>query len=120
MAIDCFWILLGRKMSGESSLGEINELQVLLQTHPDLYFSIEIITNLWKQQGKIDLASQAKSYSGHTERMRNSDISMQQNTSRDDRWFTHIFHGSLKNNFKGNFGIGLPPGGSDCRDQRNN
>ena len=67
MSIDRSWILVARKLSGESSIEEIRELEELLRTHPDLHFSIEIITNLWNQQASKDQDSLESSYSLHVE-----------------------------------------------------
>ena len=63
MSIDRFWILVARKLSGESSTEEIRELETLLRTHPHLHFSVEIITNLWHQQVKKDMKGTGNFYS---------------------------------------------------------
>ena len=51
------WILIARKVSNEATKEELNELESLLQTNPDLQFTAESFYNLWnrpasEEQGK--------------------------------------------------------------------
>ena len=100
MSIDRFWILVARKLSGESSIEEIRELEELLRTHPDLHFSIEIITNLWNQQPPKDQDSLESSYSLHIERMKNLGTSMQHEAATEDADSTYLLHGSRQNRIR--------------------
>ena len=100
MSIDRSWILVARKLSGESSIEEIRELEELLRTHPDLHFSIEIITNLWNQQASKDQDSLESSYSLHVERMKNLGIPMQPEAAREDADSTYLLHGSRQNRIR--------------------
>ena len=105
MSIDRFWILVARKLSGESSIEEIRELEGLLRTHPHLHFSIEIITNLWNQQAKKNLILLESSYSQHAERMKNLGIPMQPEAARDEADSTYLLHGSRKSRLRRNLAI---------------
>lgn len=42
------WELIGRKLAGEASAEELQELEGLLREHPDLHFPVEAISNIWK------------------------------------------------------------------------
>lgn len=42
------WKLMGRKLAGEASAEELQELEGLLRAHPDLHFPLEAITDIWK------------------------------------------------------------------------
>jgi transmembrane sensor len=97
MSIDRFWILVARKLSGESSVEEIRELQDLLRIHPHLYFSVEIITNLWNQQAKKDEKKLDDAYASHIERMNNMGISFHQEANKNEGDIPFLLHGSRKN-----------------------
>ena len=84
MPTDRFWILIARKLSGESSVEEIRELEVLLRLHPHLHFSVEIVTNLWNQHAVIDEKQLEDCYSSHIRRMNQMGIAMHQEHKEDD------------------------------------
>ena len=94
MSIDRFWILVARKLSGESSTEEIRELEALLRTHPHLHFSTEIITNLWNQQVQKDLVLLESSYASHIERLKSLGIPVHAEAARDEGGTTYLLHGS--------------------------
>ncbi len=47
MTQDRLWELLAKKLSGEASLPELEELQALLRKSPDLHYPLQTITDLW-------------------------------------------------------------------------
>lgn len=96
MSIDRFWILAARKLSGESSLEEIRELEELLRSNPHLYFSKEIITNLWNQQPKKDDLELEISYASHLHRMSEAGIIIPHEQSKDEADNPYLIHGSRK------------------------
>ena len=96
MSIDRFWILVGRKLSGEASVEELSELEELLRIHPHLHFSIEIITNLWNQQPKKDEDQLETAYALHTARMKQMGILTQQESSPEDTELPYLIHGFRK------------------------
>ena len=105
MSIDRFWILVARKLSGESSVAEIRELETLLRIHPHLHFSTEIITNLWNQQVQKDLSLLESSYSSHIERMKSQGIPLHAEATRDEGDTTYLLHGSRNGHFSRNLAI---------------
>lgn len=96
MSIDRFWILAARKLSGESSLEEIRELEELLRSNPPLYFSKEIITNLWNQQSEQDNTELEKSYASHLQRMTEAGIIIASEPSKEEADNPYLLHGSRK------------------------
>jgi ferric-dicitrate binding protein FerR (iron transport regulator) len=58
------WELIGRKLAGEASAEELQELDGLLRAHPDLHFSVEAITDIWKTTR--DPADRAEGEEAHT------------------------------------------------------
>jgi len=97
MSIDRFWILIARKLSGESSVEEICELEALLRVHPDLHFSVEIITNLWNQQSAIPANDLTDSYAKHIERMMSMGISVPHEDHKAEGDMPYLLEGSRKN-----------------------
>ena len=105
MSIERFWILVARKLSGESSDEEIRELEELIRSHPHLHFSIEIITNLWNQESIKDQVSLQFSYSRHLERMKNLGIPMLSETAGDEANPSYLIEGSRKGHLMRKLGI---------------
>lgn len=99
MSIDRFWILIARKLSGESSLEEIRELEDLLRIHPHLYFSVEIITNLWNQRATADKKLLDDSYASHVEKMKGMGISFAHDAHKEEADLPYLLHGSRNSRF---------------------
>lgn len=59
MTVDRIWCILGKKLNGEASNEELEELTLLLAQHPELYFPIQNITDLWKLGKRDDQQQQA-------------------------------------------------------------
>ena len=94
MSIDRFWILVARKLSGESSLQEIRELEELLRSHPHLYFSVEIINNLWNKSAIKDVDQLENAYAEHIARMKSMGLSTDHEDSKEEHDTPYILHGS--------------------------
>lgn len=47
-----FWNLLAKKLSGEASIEEIEELETFIKTYPELSYSAQNITDLWQLRAK--------------------------------------------------------------------
>jgi len=70
MSTERIWELMARKLAGEASADELEELEQLIRTHPDLHFPVQAISDLWQHTspppGNISVAS---SYQQHIARM---------------------------------------------------
>jgi transmembrane sensor len=47
MSKDRTWFLVGKKLAGEASADELNELEGLLRSDPDMHYALQNITDLW-------------------------------------------------------------------------
>src|SRR5689334_12341501 len=47
MSKDRTWFLIGKKLAGEASAEELNELEDLLRSDPDMHYALQNITDLW-------------------------------------------------------------------------
>jgi ferric-dicitrate binding protein FerR (iron transport regulator) len=47
MSKDRTWFLIGKKLAGEASAEELNELEGLLRSDPDMHYALQNITDLW-------------------------------------------------------------------------
>ena len=54
MTAEKIWYLLGKKLSGEASLEELQELEQLMRSYPDVHYSIQNITDLWRLDKSVD------------------------------------------------------------------
>ena len=45
-----FWSLLSKKLSGEAGSSELQELQMMLLSNPDLHHHADMLTEMWEQQ----------------------------------------------------------------------
>lgn len=78
MKNDRFWELLARKMSGEISSGELEELDYLLRTNPHLHFSIQAIADLWNYSAtRLQTADNQQNYEKLLKKMQQSGIKIE-------------------------------------------
>jgi transmembrane sensor len=85
MADERIWELMARKFASEASVDELEELEQLLRTHPELHFSIQALADLWQhKQPSVDEASTEINYRQHIERMQQMGIPIGQETAEND------------------------------------
>src|SRR5579859_7283547 len=68
------WILMARKLSGEATPDEIVELERLQQQHPEMTYSLQMLTDLWKshppsKETGAEKDEPEKAFSRHLTRM---------------------------------------------------
>ncbi len=71
MSTDRVWELLARKLAGEASGAELQELDHLIRVNPELHLSMQTITDLWYNKLPSDMGASglAEAYHKHLERM---------------------------------------------------
>ena len=60
-----FWILLSKKLSNEASSEELQELQSILLSNPDLHHKAEMLTEMWEQGSINNSAGSEDAYIRH-------------------------------------------------------
>jgi hypothetical protein len=60
MKEDRIWILFGRRVSGEITPEESEELKVLMRERPDQGYSMEVIFGFFESDGKVDERTDAE------------------------------------------------------------
>src|SRR6188768_3387467 len=60
-----FWILLSNKLSNEASFEELQELQSILLSNPDLHHKAEMLTEMWEQGSVNSNAGSEAAYMRH-------------------------------------------------------
>jgi transmembrane sensor len=68
------WNLIAKKLSGEASSEELNELASLLRNNPDLHYSIQTITDLWKHDQHNIAQVSDNAFNRHIDRMTRMNI----------------------------------------------
>jgi ferric-dicitrate binding protein FerR (iron transport regulator) len=69
MTVDHIWLILGKKLSGEASPEELEELENLLRQYPDLHYPIQNITDLWRLRKPVDQREALASLQKHLLRL---------------------------------------------------
>lgn len=70
-----FWILFSKKLSGEATIAETQELEVLITKHPEWQLAIQNLEDLWKHQpSKEDITHEEDAYLLHLHRMTEKNI----------------------------------------------
>lgn len=64
------WRLIARKMAGEATPEELQELQSLLQRHPAIQYFMEMLTQPWKRKEEINEKELEQIYQRHLLRMK--------------------------------------------------
>ncbi|MFT3949356.1 MAG: FecR family protein [Agriterribacter sp.] len=54
MTVDRIWYILGKKLNGEASHDELEELSQILAQHPELHYPIQNITDIWRLDKQDD------------------------------------------------------------------
>lgn len=74
MSKDRIWLLAGKKLAGEASADELNELEALLHSDPDMHYALQNITDLWNLPApETDDAGDA--FQRHIERLKKAGVS---------------------------------------------
>lgn len=77
MTVDRIWHILGKKFSGDASEEELNELEQLLRNHPELYYPIQNITDLWKLGKPVDGTEARQALQRHLLRLEETTVELQ-------------------------------------------
>ena len=75
MLLERAWELMARKLAGEASEAELEELDRLLKANPGLHFPMQTITDLWQQKPIADQAELELAFRKHLRRMEEQGIS---------------------------------------------
>jgi ferric-dicitrate binding protein FerR (iron transport regulator) len=71
MKNDRIWELMARKMSGELSSGELDELEQILRDNPHLHFSVQAFSDLWRHSSTSPTPPEAiEAYARHLQKMK--------------------------------------------------
>jgi ferric-dicitrate binding protein FerR (iron transport regulator) len=68
------WRLIGKKISGESSDGELYELLNILRNNPELHYPMQTIIDLWNPAPTQNAEEVERALNRHLERMREQNI----------------------------------------------
>src|SRR6202012_3823323 len=71
---DRIWQLMARKLSGEATEEEIKELELLQQQHPEMTYSFQMLSDLWRSQSEKDQTETEDAFSRHLTRMALKDL----------------------------------------------
>ena len=75
MTENIYWNLLAKKLAGEATNEELEELELLIKTQPELVYSAEIINNLWSLPAKEGSTYDAElSFEVHLENLRKQSV----------------------------------------------
>ena len=78
------WELMARKMSGEASSEELEELDLILRNNPHLHFSVQAFADLWKHSSYRDLTESKQAYERHLDKMLGNGIIIGQPAYKPD------------------------------------
>lgn len=67
---DRIWELMARKLAGEASAAELQELSDLLRDHPELHIPAQGVSDLWPRNPEANEAETFAAWHRHLERMR--------------------------------------------------
>ncbi|MEO6964176.1 MAG: FecR family protein [Puia sp.] len=90
------WKLIARKLAGEASEDELQELQNQLRLNPDLHYSLQTIYDLWHSTPANQEKFSENAYSHHVERMASKGIPFKENETPDILPAEHSPHRKLR------------------------
>lgn len=71
---DQVWSLMAKKLAGEATLEELQQLETLLREHPQLNFSKEILVDFWLSKSKTDNRYAEKKYQELIQQIKNKGL----------------------------------------------
>src|SRR5687767_9134693 len=77
MSKDRTWFLVGKKLAGEASAEELNELEGLLRSDPDMHYALQNITDLWNLQAPATNEVE-EVYNRHIDRLKEAGVDWDQ------------------------------------------
>src|SRR5688572_1488084 len=84
MSKDRTWFLVGKKLAGEASADELNELEGLLRSDPDMHYALQNITDLWNLQAPA--ANEAEDvFNRHIDRLKEAGVEWDQTVDTENR-----------------------------------
>jgi transmembrane sensor len=69
-----FWNLLAKKIAGEASAQEIQELEDVMRFHPEYHYAAQHIQDIWGLNSKVDPQAAEESFLRHLNRMKKMGI----------------------------------------------
>lgn len=63
------WNLIAKKLAGEASPAELQELEALLRSNPELHYPFQTIADLWEHTGPNDRAQAEEAFNRHVDRI---------------------------------------------------
>src|SRR5688572_6874252 len=69
-----FWYLFSKKISGEASLEELHELDIVVRENPDWAYSAGQLQKIWKNNGQTDDFSSELAFEEHLNKLRENGI----------------------------------------------
>lgn len=75
MTVDRVWYILGKKLSGDASEEELAELDSLLRRHPELYYPVQHIADLWNVHSPEETVEAKQALRQHLLRLQEEEVS---------------------------------------------
>jgi len=63
------WNLIAKKLSGEATPAELQELEELLRNNPELHYPVQTIADLWEQTSPVDKKQAEEAFNRHLDRI---------------------------------------------------
>jgi transmembrane sensor len=77
MSKDRTWYLISKKMAGEATAEELNELEGLLRSDPDMHYALQNITDLWNLASPDGEDDATNAFDRHIGRLKESGVAWQ-------------------------------------------
>ena len=77
---DRTWLLIGKKLAGEASAEELQELEGLLRSDPDMHYALQNITDLWNLSSPPEQNNTEDAFNRHLNRLKESGVDWEQET----------------------------------------
>ena len=83
MAEEHIWNLIAKKLSGEASQAELQELEKLLRDNPDLHYPVQTIIDLWLADSHFNQQEAHEAFNRHLQRLKDLNIDFDQKDQQE-------------------------------------
>ena len=83
MAEEHIWNLIAKKLSGEASQAELQELEKLLRDNPDLHYPVQTIIDMWLADSHFNQQEAHEAFNRHLQRLKDLNIDFDQKDQQE-------------------------------------
>lgn len=84
MSQEDFWVLFSKKLAGEATAAELEELEKLVRQHPEWQYALQNLEDIWHSKQPAATAEEEEAWLQHVQRMTENNIPFENEPATND------------------------------------